>query len=130
VPESETFCGLPVAESVKLSVAVREPVAVGLKTIDAVQLVDAARLVPHVLLAMLKSPASEPDIETPLMVIDELDPFDSVAVCAALLDPTAVLANVRLEGVAETVPEVPVPSPLSATVCGVLVAESLKFNVA
>ena len=53
VPVSETDCGLFVAESVKLSNAVRAPAAVGLKTIDAVQLAEAARLAPQVLLAML-----------------------------------------------------------------------------
>ena len=112
-------------------VAVRVPDAVGLKTIEAVQLAEAARLVPQLLLEMLKSPGFAPEIETPLIVIDALVPFDSVAACAELLEPTAVLANARLDGLTETVPDVPpVPSPLSATVCGVLVAESLKFNVA
>ena len=38
------------AESGKIRVAVRIPVAVGEKTMVAVQLVDAARLDPHVLL--------------------------------------------------------------------------------
>ena len=49
VPESATVCGLLVAVSVKLSVAVRVPVAAGLNRIVAVQLADAARLEPHVL---------------------------------------------------------------------------------
>jgi hypothetical protein len=129
-PESETFCGLFVAESVKLNVAVRVPVAVGLKTMDAVQFAEAARLVPQVLLAMLKSPAFAPEIATLLIVIEVLRPFESVAVCPALLDPTAVLANVRLEGLAVTVPDGADPFPLSATVCGLFVAESLKFKVA
>ena len=47
-PERATVCGLFVAESVKLNVAVRVPVAVGLNTTDAVQFPDAARLVPQV----------------------------------------------------------------------------------
>jgi hypothetical protein len=97
---------------------------------DAVQLAEDARLVPQVLLAMLKSPAFVPDIATPLIVSEELSPFDSVTVCAAVLDPTAVLANVTLDGLAATVPDAAVPFPLSATVCGLLLAESLKFNVA
>ena len=107
------------------------PVAVGLNTTEAEQEAAAARLLPHPLLLMLKSPAFAPEIETPLTVIDELVPFDSVAASAELLDPTAVLANVRLDGLTETVPDVPlVPSPLNVIVCGELVAESLKFNVA
>ena len=50
VPESATVWGLLVAESLKFKVAVRVPVAVGEKTIVAVQAAEAARLVPHVLL--------------------------------------------------------------------------------
>jgi hypothetical protein len=80
VPESDTFCGLLVAESVKFNVAVRAPAAVGLKTIDAVQFPAAPRLAPQVLLAMLKSPALVPDIATLLIVIEELRPLESVAV--------------------------------------------------
>ena len=130
MPESEIDCGLFVAVSVKLSDAARVPAAVGLKIIDAVQFAEAARLVPHVLLAMLKSPPFVPDIATLLMVIEELSPFDSDAICAALPDPTVVLANVMLDGLAVTVPAPPVPSPLNATVWGLLLAESLKFKVA
>jgi len=130
VPVSDTDCGVLVEESVKPSVAVRVPAAVGLKIIDAVQFDAAARLVPHVLLATLKSPAFVPDIATLLIVIEEVNPFDSVAICAALLDPTDLLANVKLDGLAVTVPDAAVPSPLSATVCGLPLAVSLKFKVA
>ena len=42
---------------------------------------------------MLKSPAFVPDIETPLIVSDELTPFDSVTVCTALVEPTVVFGN-------------------------------------
>ena len=38
VPESATFCGLLLAESIKLKVAVRVPVDSGLKRIVTVQL--------------------------------------------------------------------------------------------
>jgi len=130
VPERETFCGLLVAESTKLNVAVRVPAAVGLKTMDAAQLAEAARLVPQVLLAMLKSAAFVPEIAMLLIVIEDVRPFESVAVCPALLDPTVVLANVRLDGLAVTVPDGADPFPLNATVCGLFVAESLKFKVA
>lgn len=116
VPESAINCGLPAPESVKFSVAVRVPAAVGLNTTAAVQLVDAARLVPHVLLAMLKSPAFVPEIAIPLIVMDVVKPFDSVPACDALATPTAVLAKERVAGLAVTLPEAPVPSPESATV--------------
>jgi hypothetical protein len=42
VPMRETFCGLLLALSTKLSVAERVPVAVGLKMIEAVQLAPGA----------------------------------------------------------------------------------------
>jgi hypothetical protein len=111
-------------------VAVRVPAAVGLKTMDAAQFAEAARLVPQVLLAMLKSAAFVPEIAMLLIVIEDVRPFESVAVCPALLDPTVVLANVRVDGVAVTVPDGADPFPLNATVCGLFVAESLKFKVA
>jgi hypothetical protein len=77
---------------------------------------------------MLKSPALLPLIAMLLIVIAELSPFFSVAVCAALDDPTVVLANVSDVGLTETPP--PGAYPVSVTVCGEFVAESLKFNAA
>jgi hypothetical protein len=128
VPVSATVCGLPVPESAKLRVALRVPLAVGLNTTEAEQVPDAARLVPHDLLEMLKSPAFVPVIATLLIVIDDAVPFLRVADCAALAEPTLILANVSAEGLAETPP--PGAKPVRATACGVLVAESLKFSVA
>lgn len=127
VPESATVCGLFVAESVKLRVAVRVPAAVGLNTIEAVQLADAPRLVEQVLLEIAKSPAFVPVIATLLIVIDELNPFFNVAVCAAVVDPTAVLAKPIDVGLAATPPGA---YPVNVTTCGLFVAESLKFSVA
>ncbi|HEY1580288.1 MAG TPA: hypothetical protein VGF82_24755 [Terracidiphilus sp.] len=130
VPVRATACGLPVAESVKLSVAVRDPAAVGLNTTEAEQLPDAARLVVQVLLAMLKSAALVPEIATELIVIDELVPFVSVTDFPALAVPTFTLPNERLVGLAVTDPEAAGAYPVSVTFCGVLLAESLKFSVA
>lgn len=87
-PVRAIVCGLLVAESVKVRVALRDPAAVGLNTIEAVQDPEADRLVPHVLPVMLKSPGSVPAMATLLIVIEELNPFESVPVCDALLDPT------------------------------------------
>jgi hypothetical protein len=50
VPERVAVWGEPVAESLKFKVAVRVPLTFGAKTMLAVQLADAARLVPQVLL--------------------------------------------------------------------------------
>jgi hypothetical protein len=49
-PVSETFWGLELSESLKFSVAVRVPATVGAKTMFAVQLAEAASVVPQVLL--------------------------------------------------------------------------------
>jgi hypothetical protein len=51
VPESDTFCGLFEAESVKVKVPVRVPAAVGVKITLTVQLEPAARLVPQLLVS-------------------------------------------------------------------------------
>jgi hypothetical protein len=55
VPLRDTVCGLLFAESLKLRVPVRTPVALGENVTDAVQLAPAARvfgLMGHVVLAM------------------------------------------------------------------------------
>jgi hypothetical protein len=68
------------------------------------------------LLAIEKSPAFAPEIATLLIVIDEGRPLDSVAVWVALADPTTDVPKERLEGLADTLPEVPpVPKPVSVT---------------
>ena len=75
VPDSGTVWGLLLAESVKLSVAVRLPVAEGLNRIVAVQLAEAARLEPHVLLEIVKSAAFVPVMAMLLMVIESEVPL-------------------------------------------------------
>jgi len=64
---------------VKLSVAVRVPVAVGLNTIVAVQLEPAARLVLQVLLDRLKSAMFAPEMAMLLMVIEVVSPLCNCA---------------------------------------------------
>ena len=121
VPESDSDCGLLLAESMKLRIALRVPAAVGLNTTLAEQLAAAARLAPHVLAEIAKSAAFVPVIATLFTVMDVPSPFFSVAERDALVDPTAVPAKVRLLGLAETPL---VPRPETATVCGLLPAES------
>lgn len=131
VPLKETDCGLPLAPSVNLRVAERAPAAVGLKTIDAVQLDDAARLVVQVFEPMTKSAAFVPLTAMLLMATAAVVPLASVADCAALLEPTAVEAKVRVDGVAVTAPEVPlVPRPVSVTDCGLPVPVSVNLSTA
>jgi len=77
--------------SATLNVAVRVPETVGLNTTVMMQLAEAARLDPHVLVEMLKSPGFAPPIAMLLIVIVALPVFFSVAVCDALEDPTFTL---------------------------------------
>ena len=97
---------------------------------EAEQLDEAARLAPHVLFAIAKSPAFAPEIPTLLIVIADDVPFVNMAACAALVAPTVVLANVRLVGLVDTIPDPLVPRPVSGTLCGLFVAESLNTRVA
>jgi len=80
VPERATVCGLPLPESETVNVAVRVPLALGLNDTETLQFADAARLDPHVLLEITKSPGLAPATEVPLIVIVELLPFFSVVV--------------------------------------------------
>ena len=129
-PESAMDCGLLLAESVKVSVAVRVPVAAGLKWIVAVQLADAARLEPHVLLEIEKSEALGPEIAMLLTVMEAAVPLFKVAVSDVPPELRSTLPKERLDGLAVTPPVEPVPIPESALVCGVFVAVSLKLRVA
>jgi hypothetical protein len=92
------------------------------------QVADAARLAPvtQVVLVSEKSPTFAPVIETLLIVIEEAVPFFSVAVCAALVEPTVTFPNAMDVGLTETVAAV--PRPVRATVRGL--PGMLKFNVA
>jgi hypothetical protein len=87
---------LAVSEAV--SVAVRVPLALGLKESETLQLAEAARLLPHVLLEMTKSPEFVPVTETLLMVIAELVPLLSVAINVPLVAPTLKEPNEREVG--------------------------------
>lgn len=112
-------------------VAVRVPLAVGLKTTLAEQLAFVVRLVPQVLLLMAKSPAFVPPIATLLIVMVELVPLVRVAVCAPLVDPTAVAGKPSDVGETVTPPLVVLPPvPERATVWGLLVAVSEMLSVA
>jgi hypothetical protein len=119
-----------VALSVNVSAAVRVPDTLGENAMLAVQLAEATRLVPQVLLEIEKSPAFVPEIATLLMVIEVERLLVSVADCVALAAPTVVLEKVKLVGLLETLPLGLVPKPVSVMVCGLLPSESLKFSVA
>lgn len=111
VPVSEAFCGLELEVSVKANVAVRVPVAIGLNAIVAVQVPDAARLVPQVLLEMLKSLPFVPEIPMLLMLIVLAPLLVSVTGFVPPLAPTATVPHARLDGptVAPALDDAPVP---------------------
>jgi hypothetical protein len=125
-PDSATVCGLLVAESVKLRVAVRVPSAVGLNTTVAEQFAVAARLAPQVV-EMAKSEAFAPLMAMLPMLTAVVRPLPNITDCEALLDPTTVPAKVRLAGLAATMAGA-LPRPVRAIVCGLPLSESLKFS--
>lgn len=129
-PESATTCGLLVAESAKLRLAVRVPAAPGRNTTLAMQVPEIARLVPQVVLEIAKSDAFGPVTAMLVILMDAPGPFDNVTDCAGLLVPTNVEENERLAGDADAVAGVVPPTPESATICGLPGAESVKFRLA
>jgi hypothetical protein len=114
-----------------VSVAERDPATDGLKATEIVQLDEAARLVPQVLLEMRKSAGSAPVIATLLMVRDELVLLVRVVVSEPVVVPTETEPNEREVGLMLTEPvDPPGAYPDSATVWGEFVAESLKLSEA
>ena len=98
VPVSATDWGLLVAVSVNVRIAVtRPPDAVGVKTTVAEQLAEAERAEPQFVPEMAKSRGIRATLMAILpTVIDEpRAPLLRVTVCGALLEATAVLANVK-----------------------------------
>jgi hypothetical protein len=95
-----------------------------------VQLAEAARLAPQVLVEILKSPAFVPAMATLLMVIEVVPRFFSVVVCDALVDPTFTLPKARLAGLTEAPVVDEPPVPVREAVCGLLLVVSETVSVA
>ena len=112
VPESVTVCGLLPAESMNVNVAERVPVAAGVKVMLTEQLLELARLAPQVLAEIPKSEAFAPEMAILLIAMVLAPPLLSITDCAAVVEPTVVTANARLDGATVTVV---VPVPLRAT---------------
>lgn len=129
-PERATIWGLLVAESTKLRLAVRAPVAAGVKTMLTVHAAEMAREAPHVLPVTRKSDALAPDTDTLLIEIDEPGPFKKVTVWAALLVPTLAPGKERLAGDTDAVAGAAPPTPESVTAWGLPDAESVKLRLA
>ena len=121
VPDTATCCGLLLALSVKVSVAVRVPEVVGLKMMLAVQLAEAARVDPQVVLKTEKSPGLAPEklaLLTGLTVIVPLLLLVSVTTFCPPALPTATLPQTSEVGEAEAEPPAAAAVPESATVRG------------
>jgi hypothetical protein len=86
----------------KLNVADRSPVVVGAKTMFAVQLEEAARDDPQVLLKISKSPGSAPVNPMLLIVIAVAPLFVSVTTFCAPFPPTGTDTQFRVVGKTET----------------------------
>jgi hypothetical protein len=124
LPLSVTLCGLPVALSVTVTLAVRLPVAAGEKVTEMVQPALAASVDGHVFVCV-KSPAFVPVTPMLEMVSEPVPVFVRVVVCATVVVPTCCEPNARLVGLSVTAGAVAVPVPVSATVCGLPAALSL-----
>jgi hypothetical protein len=122
VPLRLTVCGLFGALSVKISVPVAAPVAVGVKVTFTEHFAPALRLAPQVLLETANGPVTAMLAK----VNAALWAFVRVTLFAELVLPTAVLPKLRLA--TESVTGA-VPLPLSETVCGLVIALSLKVSV-
>ena len=103
VPETLTVCGLFPASSVIASVAVRVPLALGVKVTLMVQLPPDATLLPQVFVCP-KSPAFAPVKAMLPMFSVTLESLVSVTACGALVVPMDCEAKVRLVGETETPP--------------------------
>jgi hypothetical protein len=97
VPASATYCGESPVLDVIPTYAFRAPAAVGVTATCTVQLASACSVAPQ-LFDSATSPAFTPDTAIPLSVTFALLLLVSVTVCALVGSPTAVDANVTLEG--------------------------------
>jgi hypothetical protein len=104
------------AESLNSKLAVRVPDAVGAKATEAVQMAEAARVDPQVLLVIWKSPELAPEREMLLIVSEVVPPFVSVAAFAPPRLPTATYTQLRLVGDTDALPEAATPVPESVVV--------------
>jgi uncharacterized protein YabE (DUF348 family) len=132
VPVKVTVCGEPMALSAMFKVAVRVPVAAGVKVMLIWQLLPEVNelLEAQVLALMANSDALVPlnvklvklTVAVPVLLID--------IACALLVLPTLRAANVREPGLTLSVWVMFSPVPVKVTVCGEPVALSAMFNVA
>jgi len=112
VPDRLAVCGLFEALSVTVSVALRAPVAAGVKVTLMVQLELAASELPQ-LFVCAKSALLVPVKAILEIVSPELVELESVRACDALVVPTCRLPKEMDDGVRDTVAVVPMPVRLA-----------------
>jgi hypothetical protein len=109
-PVNVTVCGEPVALSAIDRLPVSVPAAVGLNSIETVQLALAASDVVHVLAEIRYEEAFVPVSVSEVNANAAVPVFFTVTTCAAEVAPTVVEAKVRVAGVSDTAgPEPPDP---------------------
>jgi hypothetical protein len=101
----------------------------GVKVTEIVQLDNAARVAPHVVVCA-KSAGLAPVRDTPMLVSVALPGFESVMICAAVVVFTVVDAKVSVAGVSEACAAVPVPVRLAVWVAALLATDRVPVNVA
>jgi len=132
LPASVTWCGLPLALSLMLSVADLEPVKAGVNFTLMVAVPPLAATLNGVGVVVEKSPGFAP-VKTRLLTVSVAVPmFVTVISCAALATPCVWLPKFTAVGL-RLIPGVlftEAPVPDSATVCGLPVALSAMLSVA
>lgn len=129
VPDKATVSGVEELLLVMVQLAKSAPDAPGLKIRVAVQLAEAARVDPQVVVETAKSEASAPEMPALLRVTEPEVLLVTAMVWALLVPPTLTLPKDKLDGVAVTPPKA-TPRPESATSCGLPEASSVKTNEA
>jgi hypothetical protein len=94
VPAKLTVCGLPLALSVMVSEALREPAAEGVNVTLIAQLAPAETVLPQVFVCV-KSPALAPLMAILEMLRDAFPMLESVTVCGELVEPVPCWLKVR-----------------------------------
>ena len=124
VPLRVAVCGEAAALSATKSIAVNVAAEAGVNVTEKVQLAEAARVTPHVVVSA-KSAGLAPVMLMPLMLSVAFPVLDSVTVCAAAVEPAVVDAKARVVGESvATGAAGATPVPVNATVCGEPVALS------
>ena len=122
-----TDCGLPVALSAKVRLALRVPLTAGVKVTPTTQAPLGATVAPaQVSLLIAKSLGFAPPIVTVETVRFAAPLLVTVSVCAALGAPTSWLPKSRLA--AESVKAEAMPVPLTGMMCGLPAASSVIFT--